>query len=458
MQLPSMNRVSGYWRNEPTSWPFITIFILLTLNLGYKFYTEKHLSLDGVNYFFQILESRDFSDIAWSRRFTEYLTEWPLVLAVQYGITDIPVLVDIFSIGIYFPYLLSFSLCLYAVRDENKSLLWFPLAGYLSFNIISDYDLIADHHVMAVMTWPILLILLKSRQLLLIEGLILWFLVILYSRMYETAVLTACLLCLIAVIRIFLFTGHKEKIILGIAVLLFIVVMIVGVTYIIKPRSPANLGSFLDSIWVNKRNWEALATGGFIAIFSLGWVTSEHWVRGRAFLFYAALLPIGYYAFLRGTTDYAMTAYMSFSSRTLSGIILPGLILLSAVVTYKKRALNNIAISSFFLAFLIMGGFNLADMRYWSDVKEEYQVVINSNVRYVFIEDTPLKDNQYRWSWNNSLLSLVWSYPCVTSIILNTEGDPQGPVNPTEKLVLKRYLKYDRYFTGVDPGITVCDV
>ena len=90
-------------------------------------------------------------------------------------------------------------------------------------------------------------------------------------------------------------------------------------------------------------------------------------------------------------------------------------------------------------------------------MKEEYQVVINSNVRYVFIEDTPLKDNQYRWSWNNSLLSLVWSSPCVRTIILNSPSDPQGPVNPRERLVLKEYLQYDSYFRKVDPTINVCD-
>ncbi|MDP6772107.1 MAG: hypothetical protein QF704_15495, partial [Anaerolineales bacterium] len=250
---------------------YLIIFVIASVSLFAKFYVDKHLALDGVGYFVQILEKQDFAEVAWSRRFTEYLTEWPLVLAVRLGVTDLATLINVFAVGIYFPYLLSFVLCWWAVRDDNKSLLWFPLAGYIAFNILSDYDLIADHHVMAVMTWPLLVILLKSRQLFWREGIVLWIVIIIYSRTYETAALTAAMLFPLAVARLFRFRSQQEKIIIGIALILLIAVVSVAVVYSIYPRSFTNRGNFLDSIWVNKRNWEAVATCASLGIFSLAW-------------------------------------------------------------------------------------------------------------------------------------------------------------------------------------------
>lgn len=436
---------------------YLLIFVIASISLFVKFYVDKHLALDGVGYFVHILEQQDFAEVAWSRRFTEYLSEWPLVLAVRLGVTDISALIKVFAIGIYFPYLLSFILCWWAVRDDNKSLLWFPLAGYIAFNILSDYDLIADHHVMAVMTWPILVILLKSRALSWREGIVLWVVIIIYSRTYETAALTAAMLFPLAVVRLFRFRSQQEKIIIGISLILLIAVVAVAVVYIIYPRSFMNRGNFLDSIWVNRRNWEAVATCASLGIFSLAWLISGRWIRVKNCLFILALIPILYYMFLRFTSDYAMTAYISFSSRTLSGIVLPGLIVLAAIVVYTRRKISHTGLAVFLVIFLTMICFNLADLRNWIGVKQEFLKIVDSDKRYIFIDETPLSDSHYRWSWNNSLLSLVWSGTCVSTIVLNTPDDPQGPIDPRKRLILTRYLSFDRYFTTVDPTISVCD-
>ena len=103
-----------------------------------------------------------------------------------------------------------------------------------------------------------------------------------------------------------------------------------------------------------------------------------------------------------------------------------------------------------------MTGFNLSDLRHWVGVKREFLSVVQSNARYVSIDETPLKNSHYRWSWNNSLLGLVWSGGCVNTIVLNSPDDPQGPFDPQEKLVLKRYLKFDEKFKSIDLGIESC--
>ena len=75
------------------------------------------------------------------------------------------------------------------------------------------------------------------------------------------------------------------------------------------------------------------------------------------------------------------------------------------------------------------------------------------------IEDTvlvsdPYKD--YKWDWNNTLLSLVWSYPCVKSIVTSDRGGHPGPVNLSRGLALKRFLEYDESFLAIDSTIDTC--
>jgi len=436
---------------------YLAVFLITTLTLFIKFYADKHLAADGAGYFYHILETRDFAHVAWSRRFAEYLSQWPLVLAVWFGLTDISTLKNFFAVGIYFPYLLSFSLCCYAVRDENKSLLWLPLAGYISFNSISDYNLIAEYHVMGLMTWPILLLLLKSRPLNWREGGVLCLLLILFTRMYEAAAVVGVVLFIAALLRIFLYRENCDRIISIVAMILLIVVISIATLYILNPRSIVNRGSFIESIWVTRRNWEVLATYGFLGMFSLGWLIPERMNLLRKSVFAVSLLPIIYYAFLRVTTDYAMTAYISFSSRSLSVVILPSLVLLGIILVSLKHRLNRTGLSIFVVSFIVMVGFNLFDLRNWIHVKQEFLIEINSDARYRSIDDTRLRNSHYRWSWNNSLLSLVWAEPCVRTIILNSPEGPQGPVDPRERVVLKRYLKYDSYFKVVDSELVECD-
>lgn len=440
----------------------LTLFLIISASLFLKFRADKHLSQDGVSYFFHILENKSFANIAWSRQFTEYLTEWPLVTAVRSGITDIELLVKVFALGIYLPYLISFLLCWYVVRDEDKSLLWFPLAGYIGFNVLSDYDLIADHHVLAVMTWPIFLMLVKTRPLQWSEGLVLWLLLVAYSRMYETAVLIASILAVIALGRLYWFRTGRERLIMGVALGLLALVAYIAVQYIIDPRSPQNRGAFLDSIWVNQRNWEAVATNAFLLILGLGWLINRNWKKLKNAVFLLSLVPIGIYAYFRLThPDYAMTAYISFSSRTLIGLVVPGLMLGCVIVVLLKSKLTAVGVGAFVAGFVVMTLFNLYDLRYWNGVREEFARVMDSDQMFISIDDTPLGDEgldlrHYRWSWNNPLLSLVWSGRCVKTIVLNSPNDPQGPFDPREKVVLKEYLEFDKKFRSVDPSITIC--
>jgi len=438
------------------------LFFIWTVDFVIKVSVDKHLALDGVNYFYHVLENRGFADIAWSRRYTEWLTEWPLVLSVVLGSTNITLLSKNFAAGIFFPYLLSFALCWLITAPRDKSLLLFPLASFVGFNLLSDYDVIADHHVLAVMTWPIMLLLVRDKPFQWKEGMLLWILVFAYSRMYETAVLNAFLFSLMLVFRISRFKVRQEKIICGVALILFAVVVYISIQYIVDPRSPTNRDAFLDSILVNQRNWEAVATNSFLGIFFLGWLISDRWHSVKNTVFGLALVPIVAYVFARFMyPDYAVTAYLSFSSRTLVGVVIPGLLIACALIGTLRSRLTFIGLASFTLMFVAMVSFNLYDLRHWNEVKNEFVELSRSEQMFINIDETALADpslelRHHRWSWNNPLLSLVWSGGCVRTVVLNSEQGPQGPFDPRKELVLKRYLEYDNRFLDIDTGIRTC--
>ena len=89
---------------------YLVLFGLISVALFDAFSIEKHLSADGVHYFVRVLDSGTFLQVDWARRFAEYIIQWPLVFAVRAGVTHVPVLSAFFALGIYLPYLLSFTL------------------------------------------------------------------------------------------------------------------------------------------------------------------------------------------------------------------------------------------------------------------------------------------------------------------------------------------------------------
>ena len=232
----------------------LVLFVIFALSLSYKLHQEKHLSLDGVHYFKAVLDGQNFINLAWSRRFAEYIIEWPLVLAVKAGVTNIPMLIDIFSFGIILPYVISFSICYWSRRREDKSHLFFPMISMFFINAIGDYDLVCEHHVMALVAWPILMIMTRREPLSWPDGVFLWILLLVFSRLYETAIIPAVMFGAICFYKYWISSCNRGKIIAIGSLLLSIAVIIIGAYFILNPRDPVNKGNFVDSIFLFKRN------------------------------------------------------------------------------------------------------------------------------------------------------------------------------------------------------------
>ena len=104
----------------------IALFTVISVALWTSFSADTYFASDGSFYFAIILDNGTFTNVAPSRAHAEYLTQWPLVLAVHSGVTDLEALEIFFGLGIWFPWVLSFAISLYATR-ERPALVFFLL-------------------------------------------------------------------------------------------------------------------------------------------------------------------------------------------------------------------------------------------------------------------------------------------------------------------------------------------
>jgi hypothetical protein len=419
---------------------FPLLFVFISLSLINSFYVDKHLSADGVNYFCGILDNKDFTYIAWSRQFANYLTEWPLVLAVRSGITDIPILLKWFAFGIYLPYLISFLICIYALRDENEALLLYFLASMVAINLSTDYILAGEHHVMVNMSWPIIFILLRRNILTLMDGFLLWILLIIFSRLYESALIPALICSVICCVRLYHYKSKEQKVIIIGALSLCCIVSAISLYFIINPRDAANRESFINELIVPFKSPEALAAACFIVVYTIGLI-----LKNRLIII-SAVSPLIIYALFRLFVDHSVYAVVSFGGRTLSITLLPVLLVGAILVWYFKSELDRTGILTFVAFIMVMVVGNLYNTNNWKDFRHEVKQLVKTHEGYIPIEETKLQDNPNHWGWNNTQLGLVWSAPRVKAIILNQKNVHWEPFNPRGKLILKNYLQYDDFF------------
>lgn len=430
---------------------YVLLFLLVSFPLIYSFSIDKHLSADGAHYFAQILDQGDFTYIAWSRQFSNYLTQWPVVLAVKLGLKHVPLLSDFYAIGLYFPYIASYLLCIYAVRRENHFLLVFPLVSIVGINLSADYILVGEHHVMTLLSWPILLLLLRKEPLTWLDGWLLWMLLILFSLSYETSIIPAIIFSAILGLKLYQKRQiSKQTIIDGIALLLSFVVFSIALYAIVDPRSESNKSNFASSVLGILGNKSALVAASFAFFSTIGPVCR------KKSLILVSLFPIAIYVGVLLLTSHGVSASESFNSRTLSLSLLPFLLVCAIVSRYGNTKPNKVSTGMLVLFVLVMVIGNLRFSTDWKNFRNQVIEIVTTESGYIPIEETAVQGSPYRWIWNNPQLGIVLSYPCVEAVLLNSSDIKWQAFNPREELILKRYVGYDAFFSRVDNNITVC--
>lgn len=433
-------------RTDPGRLPFVLLFLCISVALLNSFRMDRHLSADGVHYFRTILDGGGFCRVEPGRWFAETLTQWPLVVAVRAGVTDVPVLKAVFAAGLYLPWALAFGLCLRAVRRENPAPLALPILAMACVDLPADAILAGEHHVMVLLASPILLLILRREAPTWGDGLLLLTSLVAFTATYPTAFLPALLFSLLLAGR--LRAGPVDPrvaTIRGLALLLSLATVAIGVLSSASPRDPANREFFRHSIRVIADDPEILLPAVFSILFLVA-MTS----RGRAWFALAAVPLVLFVPYSLWAVS-SMTALDSFAARTLTVTLLPPLLLLTVVVHARAPNVSRLGLGLLGVAVLAIVAANVRRSTGWSRYRAEMVSVLKTQRGFIPVEATALDHDPFRWGWTSPDLSVVWSWPLVRAIVLNRRAEAWEPFDPQRTLVLKRYVRYDSVFEEADP-------
>jgi len=430
--------------------PYTLLFLIASLPFLWNLCIERYFSADGVGYFQNLIDAKQFLTFAWSRNHAIYLSQWPLVLGLKLGVTDLTTLKFLFGAGLYFPFIASFALCATFLHGRSPALLLLPIFSLLSITLLGDGIMTGEHHVLTAIVWPIIFILTSTRELKTAATISLFVLLALHSRTYESTVATGLLFSVICLIRILAHTEKKQRIINGVAMLLSLSSVVVAILATVFPRDPNNRSGFMNAILESLANpsfWIAVV---FILPCLIGPLTKKTQLLKWGLI--CSLLLTGIYV----STGHQHYLPLSFSSRALTLFYLPLLLLAAPLLQLRKKAINKTEWSYLLFFTLLCAGSHLCLSRHWVDFRSTFKTELAQHQGYTPIENTLVYQHSQMWGWTNPLLSYIWTdQSSVRTIILNPNYSTWQPFEPSEHVIFTEHRSTELVKNQKSSGSTI---
>jgi hypothetical protein len=228
---------------------FLILLGYLTIVTALSVITLRGLVADGAYYFIVLLERRWPTTIEPSRIFAHALTQWPLVLALKAGITDIPTLRYFHSVGLYYLAPLHLVLCYWIVpRAQRDALIW-PLLSLFAGSMNAWFVAVTESHVMTFLFWPLALFMVYGRFA--ETSKLLLFLVLSFATLlsYETMAVQGLLLAGISLWRAKGARTSIEQTVWLSTTGVFLAGVIIAIYFALYPRQEANRAGFVSGIF-----------------------------------------------------------------------------------------------------------------------------------------------------------------------------------------------------------------
>lgn len=411
-------------------WLALVLFTVISAALWIGFAADTYFASDGSFYFSIILDNSTFTGVAPSRAHAEYLTQWPLVLAVRSGVTDLETLEIFFGFGIWFPWILSFVISLYATR-ERPALIFFFLISMVSLNLSSWSLIYGEHLTLLSLVWPIFYFGILRRRLTVSEQLLTMLLLVAHLKLYETALVSGAIFTFIFSFRSWVEKDPRERWGSGVLAGFALASVVIAVTWILFPRDLENRGHFLGAILASLAHPYPWIGISYVILNTVGIIFSSSRLVLAAWI---VPLVIGSISLLSP----GIMGGISFSTRTLTLTALPLLMLITFLFSLSRLKLTkNLSLS----LSLIVVGLSLLYVRHlqdWMTFKIEFQAILKEEKGFV---DPADHENIDHWGWTNPLLSYVWAEGQVKSVILNRNfEDGYEPFDPFTEMVMEKYL------------------
>ncbi len=205
--------------------------------------SSRCLYADGSHEFIRVLDAQNFALLMWSRHFAFYIYEFPLVLAIKLGVTDLSWLRFAFGLGCFLPWPLAL-FCCWRISPKN---FWLAAAGCAAGYLNAAFMAVGEHIVAHALFWPALFVLLFARPLNFFAAAVLVASATGMLFSYESQIVLCVPLALLALWRAWELKnepGNFRWIIFAMATAVFLAGTCIGLCGIFFPELPGNLQGF----------------------------------------------------------------------------------------------------------------------------------------------------------------------------------------------------------------------
>lgn len=420
-KMPSALAMRGY---------AVALFALISVALWTGFAFDTYFASDGAYYFAIILDHARFTEIAPARAHAEYLSQWPLVLGVKSGVTDLEDLEFLFGLGLWFPWFLGFVISLYATR-EKPILIFFYLLSLASLNLAAWSVFIGEHLVLLSLSWPILFFGLVKRSMNWLEQVLTLLLLVIHLRLYESAVITGGFFFVVFGLRMWFAETKRERWMSAVFALLAMAAAMIALNWILFPRDADNRSSFLLSMLAAIPHPYPLIGLHFVGLMFLGVGFGIKKAGKIAFLIPVVIAVLS-------LPSSGILAGIAFSTRTLSLSALPGFMLVAALCQVTNYRFSRKLLLQAMILIAVISFLHVRHLQSWIQFRDRFLTVLEEETGFVDPDD---HEDLVHWGWTNTLLSYVWSEGKVTAVVLNPDDDGYQPFDPRTEVVMGKYFK-----------------
>jgi hypothetical protein len=279
--VPNLQIVLGKQLTLPNSSTFVTVrnlFLLaITLSTATMLYAVAEMRgmfADGSNYIVHILSSEDFYLLEPARELVQLLQQSFLILGIRAGVTDLPTLARLFTLGtLGWPIILTGSCWLILPREEKGWIIG-PLINLVALIPMTSLAAIGEGMIASCLLWMIFfLVLFRTRSLL--GAILAIILTALGAVTHESAVVFFVGIAAIALMRMRGSSAFERSTQFAIsAAAIWSACYLISV--ILHPRDLVNVGDFLIGVFalafveLQAVNLTAVVTiVSFVSIFSI---------------------------------------------------------------------------------------------------------------------------------------------------------------------------------------------
>lgn len=410
---------------------------------------ERHLARDGAYHFERVVDTGDFFVADRTRLFAYVFTQWPLVAAARAGVRDVRVLAATYGAGILSASVLSLLASWHALPPGRRAAMALPIWSLLVVVLPADGFLSHESKTMVALMWPAIFLLWRDEPRTRRQTALLTTCMVGLTLSYTSQLASYPLLAAGAWRQLRRAAPHGEPDrVAWLTLLLIAAGTVASIGAIVSPELAQPRAWFLSGIswaWTSGQTRIGVAT-------CLAFVWACRTGQRALSLVGAALALVGV-AWLLGGLPPAPDPY---AARTLTITVLPLLLLSWPLSLRKLDRWPAAAWWTTLIAVCLFGSGSLARSSAWSRHRAEFQRVLRSETGLVPLESQPALVPGQLYSWNAPLLSLVWSWPCVRSIVLNPAGLSWEPFDPRLELRLTRYLEFDDAFRRIDASVARC--